>query len=247
MEWGTTEGNMALVSNAYKRISDLYCEISYISMDEIKRESPIYWEQYRNCERELDDKCKDLSTDGYTDITNKMISVWTKIVEKVTRETDELVASGMPLPEKREADYGISFYKEEGKAETVPVGFVTSEEIRLYFDNKLSVKEIQQRNITEYDDVCGRRVSTEMLIGPCGLMNDGTGNVKFNWKEVPRQQPKGPTPSLQASALLAPEPVSPVFKESPSILEDLLDTPVEPEKPKPAVYEDNGVLLLNLD
>jgi hypothetical protein len=243
MEWGTTEGNMALLSDAYKKISELYCQISYVSMDEIKRESPRYWEQYRSCEKELDDKCNDLSTEGYKILTDKMVSVWTKIVDKVENETNELVAAGMPPPQKKPVDYGISFCKEDSKAETISVGFITQDEIRLYFDNKISVKEIQERNVTEYNEACGHRTSSTLLVGPCGLSNDGTGNVKFNWREAPAKT--SASPSLQGSVLLAPEPS--LAKEFPATLEDLLDDPPEIVQPKSSVIKQGGVMLLDLD
>lgn len=183
--WGFTEENSNIIVNAYKQIGEIYSKIAFMSMDEIRRIHPKYWQQYRSLEEEIDVNGHEMATTGFETCCNKMIDVWNKIAAERLKEYEFLISIG-ETPSFKHVDYSLSFVKDE-KTDVIPVGYVTLSEIRDYFDNKISIKQLQDRNVTYYDSVANRRKSNEALIGPIGLSNDGTGDLNFKWNNIKKE------------------------------------------------------------
>jgi hypothetical protein len=206
-EIGFLGNNLKIIEDGYKKVAEVYDKISFYSIDDIKRCHPVYWKQYIDCEREIDKNGEDLHSEGYRVIMDKIVQIWENIGKAINEEFYRNLAKGMPLPSKKDPEYVMTLYRMDSSTqEIVSVGFLTAEEMKDWREKKVTVAELQKRNIDDYDVSIGHRASTEQLIGPLALQDDGTGDRKFSWKKNMKlsEQSFG---DLQASAIMAPDPI----------------------------------------
>lgn len=177
-ELGWTAKNQRIISEGYDQILELYKNISFYDVLDLKRVHGKYYKIYEDTEREIDKNGHLMNTATMKHQVDKMVTAWENIVFKTQEQVKEQVRKGMPRPISRATYGGLGIYRDDLYLNNfVDVGYATTEEISLWLDKKMTVAEIKKRNDEEHNVDIGHRFNKKFLI-KCELSDDGSLNQK---------------------------------------------------------------------
>lgn len=166
----------------YERIGIAYKRISWMDVVEIKRCYPVYFRVYEDCERELDKSGHTLDQPTFRHMCEKMATAWDNMVYKVEQDLKNNAKRGMPAPLSHATPSGLRIYREDTVTPLVRVGYCTLDEIKLWVEKKITIEELQKRNVAEFSKEFGRRFNKQFMIY-CELAEEP--KVSLNLKPEP--------------------------------------------------------------
>jgi hypothetical protein len=185
--FGFNAKNTKIVDEMYKEVFAIQNSLYWLELVDIQRSCPKLWTAWCDIEDKIDARAGMMYYDNFVTLKTEAIRIWNKI--ESTCKAD-VVEAGIK-PEKSVVPWALTFVHDKRKAtEICETGFVTQKELDLYFQKKVTVKELQMKNLTQ------RTYDGEMLIGPVGLGQDGTGK---------RLLSQVTAPALQKSEQFAPD------------------------------------------
>jgi hypothetical protein len=185
--FGFNSKNSKIIDDMYKEVFAIQNSLYWLELVDIQRSCPKLWQAWCDIEDKLDARANMMYYDNFMSTKTEAIRIWNKIESTCKADVAE---SGIK-PEKISVPWAITFALDKRKAtEICEVGFITQQELDLYFQKKITVKELQMKNLSK------REYAGEMLIGPVGLGQDGTGKRLLSQVIVP---------ALQKSTQFAPD------------------------------------------
>lgn len=226
-EIGWTAKHQKIISQGYDEIAELYKQISFYDILDIKRAYPRYFKAFDDTEREIDRYGDKMNTANMKHQVDKMVTAWENIVHKVKEEIQAKVKKGMPRPLSKASYKGLAIYRDDLYMQNfVDVGYCTFDEVRDWLDKKITIAEIKKRNEAEYNAELGHRFNRCFLI-QCSLSDDGS------LKGLPKE-------------VLVPKPISVPQNHSEDIL-DMVPSLEPKTSPLPSEDFEGGEMELNLN
>jgi len=185
--FGFNEKNTKIMDDMYKEVFAIQNSLYWLELVDVQRSCPKLWEAWCDIEDKIDARANMMYYDNFVTLKTEAIRIWNKIESICKADIAEYGAA----PQKANVPWALTFVHDKRKAiEICEVGFITQKELDLYFQKKITVKELQLKNLAP------RVYDGDMLLGPVGLGQDGTGKRLLSQVVVP---------ALQKSTQFAPD------------------------------------------
>lgn len=186
---GWNQRNRQIIKEAYAEIMDIQKRIDWVNLVDLQRMHPKLWSAWCDLEEKIESRADLMVYNDYMAWKVEALKIWNRLEGYVNQELEEMMARGMARPAPVQNPWALTFIQDRRKPTDIcEVGYVTQEELDLYFQKKITVRELQLKNLQ-------KREESSLLMGPVGLGQDGTGKKRLS--EV--------VPALQKSTQLAPD------------------------------------------